>query len=251
MVKAGMKDPELEEKCLKVLQETAKDREWKEEFLEVKISSNDWNIQRDKGTGVILGRSLLVNAKVQGQDGRCSSNAYVLKSNYDGIKYSDRLSVFGYGAIESEYIDCDAISEVSSEGSEPETEADKPKNSFSVMLTGNLKTHAEINKGDDVTINARGYVEINKKSYVVYASPNGTDTQPQIFDLFGLIVKSAREGCLLARVNGQENEKWIVIGSQKTFIAPNAGKLELQVNNKKYQDNKKGFDVHVYIERVN
>lgn len=129
----------------------------------------------------------------------------------------------------------------------------KSNDSFSFALSGNLKTDVEINAGDSVTISASGQVVLGKR--VGGCSPEGRETS--VYELGSLIVKSggsgelvARHGALLARINAQGNEKWIIVGSNKTFVAPNSGMLELQVNDKKYEDNQGKFDVQVRINRV-
>jgi hypothetical protein len=124
---------------------------------------------------------------------------------------------------------------------------------LSFSLSGNLKTDVEINAGDSVTISASGQVVLGKR--VGGCSADGRETS--VYELGSLIVKGggsgelvARHGALLARINAQGNEKWIIVGSNKTFVAPNSGVLELQVNDKKYEDNQGKFDVQVRINRV-
>ncbi len=124
----------------------------------------------------------------------------------------------------------------------------KPSDSFSFSLNGNLKTDVQVNAGDSVTLSASGSVMIIKRPEPVYCRPDGI--VPTIDQRFGLIVKTTNQGVLLARITNKGDEKWIVVGSGKTFIAPNSGVLELQVNDKKYQDNEGNFDVRVKIDRA-
>lgn len=130
----------------------------------------------------------------------------------------------------------------------PPEQPRKPSDSFSFSLNGNLKTDVQMNAGDSVTLSANGSVMIIKRPEPVYCRPDGI--VPTIDQRFGLIVKTTNQGVLLARITNKGDEKWIVVGSGKTFIAPNSGVLELQVNDKKYQDNEGNFDVKVKIDRV-
>lgn len=117
-----------------------------------------------------------------------------------------------------------------------------------LSFNGNLRTDIQVNAGDTVKISASGSVMIIKRPERVYCGPDGI--KPTIDQIFGLIVKTANQGALLARINSQGNEKWIVINSGQTFTAPNAGVLELQVNDKKYQDNEGSFDVRIKVDRT-
>lgn len=129
----------------------------------------------------------------------------------------------------------------------PQTQQ-KTGDSFTFSLNGNLRTDVQINAGDSVTLSASGSVLIIKRPNPISSAPDGI--KPTIDQIFGLIVKTAYQGALLARITNKGDEKWIVVGSGKTFIAPNSGVLELQVNDKKYQDNEGAFDVRVKITRT-
>lgn len=112
-------------------------------------------------------------------------------------------------------------------------------------------TNLRINRGDNVTISATGRVSLGKT--VGSCGPDGRETT--VYEIGSLIVKRsglsvARHGALLARVNAQGTEKWIIIGSNKTFKASNSGVLELQVNDENDNDNEDGFDVQVKITRT-
>lgn len=127
-------------------------------------------------------------------------------------------------------------------------EVNKMVDNGKFQVNGNLKTDIQINTGDTITITAQGSVLVIKNPRPVYTGPDGFI--PTIDQRFGLIVKSANQGVLLVRVTKQGDEKWIVVGRGKTFVAPNSGVLELQVNDKKYQDNEGEFDIKVKIDRA-
>lgn len=115
-------------------------------------------------------------------------------------------------------------------------------------LNGNLRTNIQVNVGDRVTVEAKGRVLVIKNPRPVYSGPEGINTT--IDQVFGLIVKTAKQGVLLARVTQTGKEKWIVVGRKETFVAETSGVLELQVNDKKYEDNEEAFDVQVKIIRT-
>ena len=87
--KAGkMNTPTYKAAVLKAIQSHAASAGWKEKFTAVKILSSDWNIVRNRLTGVILYRTIGAWCYAKWPDGHCTVQDFYFKQNYNGSSYS-------------------------------------------------------------------------------------------------------------------------------------------------------------------
>lgn len=104
-IKAGMKNPELENNILAAMKDYAKTAGWSENYTEAKIISNDWNILRNDMTGAILARTIMAALKATWPDGHCTYQVFTMKQLYDGSgSYQKTISRYATG--EQGQIDC-------------------------------------------------------------------------------------------------------------------------------------------------
>lgn len=115
--------------------------------------------------------------------------------------------------------------------------SDGSKNIYGCTLTSQVKTTILLTRGDRIKIN--GYGSINFGIFAGTGNPNGiTGFQNYCLDA------SIPHGAIMAGVGG----KWLYIGSEKTYVAPADGFLQLAINDTDYSNNKGYFDLVVTIE---
>ena len=103
-VKAKMSNPALETQSVSKLNEKARAEGWKETFTKVKITEDNWIIERNDITGVIMGRKLEITALAKWPDGHCSTQEFSMWEDYTGSGYQSTMSVYGVG--DQDDVDC-------------------------------------------------------------------------------------------------------------------------------------------------
>jgi len=88
---AADSDPELEALMVDVINKHARSKKWKETFHKAIIASEEWYIERNSVTGVILRRNRVAYMVAKWPDGHCSYQAILFYSRYDGTSYSDKI----------------------------------------------------------------------------------------------------------------------------------------------------------------
>ncbi len=97
--KAGMKDPQLEATLLKIMQ--GRERKIKK----LKIASNDWEINRNKLTGVVTGRTIVAYCYFTEPDGGCVVTKVAFSQQHDGSKFSGKI-YYNSSSYDTD-VDCD------------------------------------------------------------------------------------------------------------------------------------------------
>lgn len=88
MPTAAMNDDKIKLEALKALQKHAKEKEWKENFTDVVITSGSWS---DVITVSYIGRIIEVAAKATWPDGHCTFQYFDMMSMYENGNYSKTL----------------------------------------------------------------------------------------------------------------------------------------------------------------
>ena len=90
--KAAIRNPELEAKIVKAINQYAKKKGWEEVFNKAIITSEEWSVLRDFNTGSISGRIIDAAVIARWPDGHCTFREFKIKQEYDGKGYSKEVS---------------------------------------------------------------------------------------------------------------------------------------------------------------
>ncbi|HQR39313.1 MAG TPA: hypothetical protein PLF26_13050 [Blastocatellia bacterium] len=102
-------------------------------------------------------------------------------------------------------------------------------------------SNIRVQRGNVVRIRATGTVQIDGQGHTV--TPEGTDTtDPR------KLIPSRPTGGLVA-VIGDDNDDFVYVGAQSSFVAEHDGILFLSVNETNLKDNSGSFSAHVAIEQ--
>lgn len=104
-VKSEKDDPELSAKILKAAQRHASNNSWKETFVDAKIVSPSWYMQRHEVSGVLLGRAISGAVKATWPDGHCTYQTFSFFEEHDGSQFTGDVRLYSIG--DQYTIDCD------------------------------------------------------------------------------------------------------------------------------------------------
>lgn len=96
----------------------------------------------------------------------------------------------------------------------------------------------EVLKGEKITVSASG--QINFGFFAGSGDPNGIDGFESYSKVSGI-----RHGSLIGRI---ANGNWFVVGTLKTFVAPEDGPLQLEINDKDSGNNQGTFKAEISIK---
>lgn len=105
--KQGMKDSALEKDALIAAQDWAKSYSWKEELKYVYLAGRDWDILRNKLTGIQTGRRILGVIVMKREDGLCSYQKATFDQAYNDENYQ-KIVMSGVVPGQNK-LDCDKI----------------------------------------------------------------------------------------------------------------------------------------------
>ena len=94
----GMKNAQLSSDALAAAKRWAKAWNWKEQLQNTYFVSNDWQIIRNRLTGVVTGRKISGVVTMKHPDGRCRFQYVGYRQDHDGTEYMN-LHMTGVGPI--------------------------------------------------------------------------------------------------------------------------------------------------------
>lgn len=101
--RAGMSNEVLESEILQKIQERAQKFEHSLKHLDLKISSQNWEVNRNEYTSVIIDRSLMVVTYSELDKGTCEASFFTITQDHNGSSFDEYFTIT---TLESEVIDC-------------------------------------------------------------------------------------------------------------------------------------------------
>lgn len=95
---ARMRDESLSTEFAQTVRAHAASERWTEEFRAFQILSSDWDILRNRRTGIVTGRRLMGVGMSKFPDGHCQAQAFFVQQAHDG---SDFVSNLRFGGVSS------------------------------------------------------------------------------------------------------------------------------------------------------